>query len=221
MRTIVDPATAADRTRTLLVLLPGADMTAQDFVDHGFFAGVRQRSKRVDIVAVDTGSDRYLGDGIARELHDVITALGPMRLWIGGVSLGALGALLVAQAYPGLCEGLMLVSPYIGSRGLIAEIGRTGGLMQWSTQMEAEPSSEGRLLRWLVQQSNYDIARPVMYLGFGSRDRFSAGHRLLSEILPELQVVRTGGGHDWPSWEDLWEKLLTRRPRLFEAPDEV
>ncbi len=49
---------------------------------------------------------------------------------------------------------------------------------------------------------------PTLHLGFGTEDRFAAAHRLLAALLPVERVAMLGGGHDWPTWEALWECML-------------
>ena len=46
--------------RELLVLLPGAGMTADDFAAHGFVAALRRRAWDCDVLAVETGVETYL-----------------------------------------------------------------------------------------------------------------------------------------------------------------
>jgi pimeloyl-ACP methyl ester carboxylesterase len=189
---------------TLLVMLPGADMHAEEFQANGFLDGTGP----VDRIAVETGMECYLDEVSVRRLEDEVIApahaRGAVSIWLVGISLGGLGALLYAQAHPDRIAGLVLLAPFIGSRGLIAEVERGGGLRHWRA---ADPTTpERRLLTWLGRGQDL----PDMHLAYGTDDRFSAAHRLLADLLPPERVVTAPGGHDWPTWCRLWQDLQTR-----------
>lgn len=189
---------------TLLVMLPGADMHADEFQANGFLDGAGP----IDRIAVETGVECYLDEVSAALLHDQVIAparaRGPVRIWLVGISLGGMGALLYARAHPDLIAGVILLAPFIGSRGLIAEVERAGGLRHWRA-MDAT-TSERRLLAWLGGGEGL----PDMHLGYGIDDRFAAAHRLLADLLPAERVVTAPGGHDWPTWRRLWQDLIPR-----------
>ena len=50
-----------------------------------------------------------------------------------------------------------------------------------------------------------------MHLGFGREDRFVDAHRLMAKALPETAVNEVPGGHDWVTWNRLWENFLDSR----------
>ena len=189
---------------TLLVMLPGADMHADEFQANGFLDGTGP----IDRIAVETGVECYLDEVSVALLHDqvIVPALarGPVRIWLVGISLGGMGALLYARAHPDLIAGVILLAPFIGSRGLIAEVERASGLRHWRA-MDAT-TSERRLLAWLGGGEGL----PDMYLGYGIDDRFAAAHRLLADLLPAERVATAPGGHDWPTWRRLWQDLIPR-----------
>ena len=110
--------------RILLILLPGADMTAQDFVDYDFIGPVRATAEAIDVLCVDSSVDLYLDNTIVDELHRLILVASHPRqkLWLAGISLGGMGALLYAKAHPGTVEGIILLSPYLGARGIVDEV---------------------------------------------------------------------------------------------------
>lgn len=213
MKTIRDRC--AGEAAALLVLLPGAYMKAQDFVTHDFFAAVRRRSCPVDIVAVETGMDTYLDNDIVEHIHDEIIApamaAGTRTIWLAGISLGAMGALLSARRHAGAIAGLLLLSPFIGSRGLVAQVERAGGLRRWEPAADEAPTIEQDLLRWLQSHDQW----PPIHLAYGQDDRYVAAHRLIADILPPDRVIVGEGGHDWPTWEALWGRMLDAKP--FDA----
>ncbi|HLZ64830.1 MAG TPA: alpha/beta fold hydrolase [Aliidongia sp.] len=212
--------TTDDRTgaRRLLVMLPGADMSAEDFRTHGFFAAVRERGLPVDMTAVETGMEAYLDGLSVPPLHEQVIApahAAGMRIWLVGISLGGMGALLYARAHPELIAGVVLLAPFIGSRGLIAEVERAGGLRHWRPASGETETNERRLLAWLGAGEGL----PDMRLGYGTDDRFAAAHRLLAALLPADRVATAPGGHDWPTWRCLWQEMLPTA--AFAAPDDA
>jgi pimeloyl-ACP methyl ester carboxylesterase len=205
----------------LLVLLPGAFMTAQDFVGHDFIGAVRRLGSGVDVIAVDTGVNRYLDGHIVERLHDEIIlparAEGRKKIWLAGISLGAMGALLYAKQYTNAIAALLLLSPFIGSRGIVAEVEVCGGLRHWDPAARDDQTIERRLLAWLKSYRAGCPGWPDIRMGYGAKDRFAPAHQLLAEILPSNNVVTESGGHDWDTWERLWVRLLATNP--FTADD--
>ncbi len=197
--------------RPLLVMVPGAFFQPGDFADHGFLNALRRQAGEVDAIVANLPADRYLdGDGASwlhTEMIAPALARGQRRLWLLGISLGAMGALLYSQAYPATIEGLILLAPFVGSRGLVAEVEAAGGLAGW----EPGPISSFDIERGLMVGLKAKMP-PLLYIGYGKADRYAAGGRLLAANLPPGQVVVTEGGHDWPTWERLWEEILTRVP---------
>lgn len=222
MDMIQDRAGPSDTAPLQLMLLPGAYMRAEDFLIHGFVGAVRRTGRPIDIMALDTGMEAYLDGSIVEQLHEeaVVPRLadGACRIWLAGLSLGGLGGLLYAQAHADLVEGLLLISPFIGTRGMVAEVSRVGGFQDWQPPTGEAANSEHRLLRWLKTYRSDDAVRPDIYLGYGRDDRFAASYRLLAGILPVDQVVTADGGHDWKTWEALWEQLLRKAPIFANAP---
>lgn len=219
---IQDQAAPPDSAPSQLVLLPGAYMRARDFLTHGLVGAVRRTGQPIDIVAVDTGMDSYLDGSIVQRLHDeaIVPSLanGARRIWLAGISLGGLGALLYTQARPDLVEGLLLISPFIGTRGAVAEILRAGGFQGWQPPTGEAATGEHRLLQWLKTYRSDDSARPDIHLGYGRDDSFADSYRLLAGILPAERVVTVTGEHDWETWKVLWEQLLRKTPFFAETP---
>jgi len=205
---------AAVGAGTLLVMLPGAGMEAADFAANGMIAAVHERGLPIDIIATRPPMGLYLDGDIAAALHDgVITAARAKnyaKIWLPGISLGGMGALLYAAAHAALLDGIILLAPFIGTQGTIAAIEESGGLAHFAATETTTPP-EARLLRWLRRRPE----NPALYLGYGLADRFSRGHRLLAATLPESHVAVSQGAHDWETWLDLWQTLLDTK--LFGA----
>lgn len=205
-----------EQGRLLLVMLPGVGIEAGEFAEHGLVAAVHERGLPADIAAVRPDLDHYLDGSIAAALHEAVVGpaltQGYTRVWLLGISLGGMGALLYASAHPAQVEGLALVAPFLGTQGTVAEIAAAGGLASWSPERSSATSTECRALVWLQDLLARRPERPALYLGYGLADRFSRGHRLLAAQMPAQQVVVAEGGHDWPTWATLWRRILDTCP---------
>lgn len=212
MEAIHDPAPASGADRVALVMLPGARDRAQDLVEQGFVRALRQRGLAVDAVIVDAHFDHYLERSVVTQLERGIIAplrkKGLARIWLMGISLGSMGALSYAREYAGAIEGVILLAPFLGSRGLIAEITQAGGLRHWRPGTLTSEDDERWLLAWLRQYRAGDPALPRICLGYGTEDRYAPASLLLAQQLPERQVIAIPGGHDWATWLTLWERWL-------------
>jgi pimeloyl-ACP methyl ester carboxylesterase len=208
-------APGAATNRVLLIMLPGAGIAAAAFAEHGMVAAVREHGLAADIIAVQPDLELYLDGGIAAALHSEIIepalAQGFTRIWLLGISLGGMGALLYAGAHEAAVEGLVLLAPFLGTKGTIAEVAKAGGLASWKAAQSATTDPEKTMLVWLQDYLIKRPASPALYLGYGSEDRFAPGHRLLAGHLPDDCVVSAEGGHDWETWLTLWRLVLDRR----------
>jgi pimeloyl-ACP methyl ester carboxylesterase len=209
------PNPAAERI--LLVMLPGAGSAAEDFAAHGMVAAAQAGAMAVDAVALRPDIDLYLDGTIAPALHEAVLtpylAKGARRIWLLGISLGGMGALLYARAYPGIVEGLVLVAPFLGTHGTMAEVAAAGSVSAWSAAASGATEPERQMLSWLQVHLGAAGARPPrLFLGHGRTDRFAIGHRLLAAELPPGQVALVDGGHDWPAWTAAWGEIMRRRP---------
>lgn len=209
-------APGGDGSRILLVMLPGIGIAAGEFAERGFVTSVHDRGLPVDVVATRPPLDHYLDGTIAAELHRAVVepALrqGYARLWFLGISLGGMGALLYATVHDALVEGVVLLAPFLGTQGTVAELAEAGGLASWHAGTSTATASERQMLVWLQRFLSQPPLRPTLYLGYGCDDRFAAGHRLLADRLPKARVVTANGGHDWETWATLWRRVLDAEP---------
>ncbi len=215
MRTVGLPGGQADR---LLVLLPGRGSAAESFAEQGFVKDARAAGVTAQILAVDA----HLGYYQRRIIHvrldeDVIRparAHGARSVWLAGISLGGIGALITSFRYPGSADGLLLVAPYLGPEGLIREIEAAGGLAAWKPP--PQPVEYEALWAWLKGYATSPAERPPLLLAYGENDRFARAERVLAAVLPKDRVFTTAGGHDWRTWRVLWRRAFAH-PALQQA----
>ena len=204
-------ASAPDR----IVVLPGANQGPTDVLRAGFADAIQARGLAVDLALVDMTLAHVTDRSVLVDLHSQVVAPARAaecaRIWIAGLSLGGMMALLYAAKYPAELHGLCLLAPYLGNRMILTEISRYGSLADWNANAGAmqrdELAEERDLWRFIAQQSLPD---PKWYLGFGREDRFVTAHRLLAKQLPLCAVDEIEGGHDWPVWSQLWDRFLQR-----------
>jgi pimeloyl-ACP methyl ester carboxylesterase len=139
--------------RALLVMLPGMGMKADDFAAHGFVSAVHARGLPLDILAAQPELDTYLEGRIDRVLHHTLIepamARGYARLWLLGISLGGMGALLYTAAQLAVVAGLVLLAPFLWTPGTIAELSSAGGITAWFPQKSPATAVERKTLLWL------------------------------------------------------------------------
>ena len=178
----------------LLVMLPPAKACAQDLVERGFVAALRERGSPLDVAVMDADADYYLEDKVGGSLGERLAAdvIAPMRakgyarIWLMGISLGGYGCISLARRRAAELEAMILLAPFLGSRGPEA----------------LEPADA----EWF----------PAAYLGFGTGDRYAAASEMLARQLPAERVIRMPGAHDWPTWIQLWRAVLEKP--LFPMP---
>jgi pimeloyl-ACP methyl ester carboxylesterase len=199
---------------TLLIMVPGMSMTAGDFVANGLVDAVKQRHWPVTVAIVDPGLDAYLDgsvesrllEGIARAQRDA----GAKYIWLAGISLGCQAILRCVKRQPDLARGLILLTPYLASTGLIAETARAGGLRRWSTSAARRDEPERALLTWLASMPCGGL--PRILVGSALSDRFATTASMLADLLPANRFTTVPGAHDWASWRVLWRLILDQDP---------
>jgi len=217
IRQIALPAACSVRPDTLLVFLPGSYSSADDFIDEGFVATVRGSRVAADLLLVDAHLGYYSERSIVDRLHaDVVVparAAGYRHVWLVGISIGGYGALLHSLLPPagdvaGI-DGIVLIAPYLGDRRVSISVESAGGLRNWPAPAEPLPPGDvdQKVWRWLQGYATGAV-RPRLFLGYGESDRFEFSDRLLAAALPPGQVAAIPGGHDWPTWRALWQRLL-------------
>ncbi len=192
-------------------MLPGAGIAAEDFAAQGMVAVAQDGATAVDVVVLQPPVDLYLEGRVAPVLHEALAGQAG-RTWLLGISLGGMGALLYASAYPDAVEGLVLLAPFLGTHGTIAAVAAAGGLRAGSAAASAATEPERQVLGWLQRHLRTAAPSPRLFLGHGRTDRFAAGHRLLAAELPPERVALVEGGHDWPAWAEAWGAIMRRRP---------
>lgn len=214
------PSACSAKADTLLVFLPGAYSTTDEFVREGFVRELQERRIAADVLLADAHMAYYNNRSVVERLQaDVLAparAAGYRAVWLVGISVGGFGALIHEEMQPGSVAGIVVLAPYLGERRISSDIQAAGGLQAWQAPAGPLPleQMETRLWRWLQANAGAQpaVGKPALYLGYGTEDRFAFSHRLLAQAMPAQQVFTTPGGHDWPVWRRLWQQALDVLP---------
>ncbi len=120
--------------------------------------------------------------------------------------MGGFGSLLYASEHPDEVAGVILLAPYLGDQDLIREIEAGGGLATWSGDKSGHKDYEIGVWEWLRDAADGTSPTPVI-LGYGESDRGANAHAVLAAALEPSSVYTLEGGHDWNTWQPLWEKI--------------
>lgn len=209
MPVLVDAPFGAGPGACLVAFLPGAGDTAQSYLDHGFVERLRRTSARVDVWSVDATLEYYRGREIeTRVREDVLlpaTSQGYEKIWLVGISMGGGGALRVAATSSELVSGVVVLAPFLGSPFLAREVSAAGGPASWrpSDALVATDDPYVDAWRWAGRRDGVPL-----FVGWGEDDTIAMMSEALAMGLPESQVFRGAGDHEWVVWEQLWGGFL-------------
>ena len=208
------------RPKTLLVMLPGAYDTPQDYIDQNFVKEIRNRNIFTDIKIVDAHIGYYTNEQIVKRLEEEVVApaksKGYEKIWFIGISLGGYGSLLYSMKNPTAIEGMFLMAPYMGVKEVHMDVQSQGGLENWVNMNEI--TADVSLWHWLKGYAQRSSEMPNLLIGFGDGDRFAQPNSLLTAVLPKARGMIVPGGHDWKTWHQLWTQFLDTSsfPRLVQ-----
>lgn len=213
MATLEHPVSPDGRARRLMILLPGIGDEAADYARHGLVASAQARGLDADLIAVDAHYGYYARDEIQTRLFEEIIL--PARteydeVWLVGISLGGLGAILTAREHPEAIDGLVLLAPYLGPSHMPRTIIAEGGMRAWEPPPPpARYDWDVELWSWLKRYEDPSEDLPPLYLAYGREDSFAPAHGVLADILPSERVVVSDGGHIWTTWAGLWDEMVS------------
>lgn len=203
---------AGENTSTLVVFLPGREDDVTSFERHGFVDAVRQENISADMMTVDAHlgyyAEKTLVDRMRQDVIGPARSAGYDRIWLAGVSMGALGALLYLKHHPEEVNGVLLIGPYLGDTEIIDEIQGAGGLAAWTPGDVGTDDWQRTLWKGLKDMHGREL--PPIYLAYGKDDRYAGGAELLTPLLPADRVSAVPGGHDWRTWRSLWKVFLAK-----------
>ena len=199
----------------LVVLLPGIDSRAEDFGRRGWIARIQTALPDADVLAADAHLGYFTSESLVERLHEDLIAPradGYEQVWMVGVSLGGFGCALYAAAHPEVVDRALLLAPYMGRAALAEQVVAAGGLRRWTPPPTDDLSPELRAYvdawRFYQERCREPDAPPRLYLGYGDADRFRVPNGALATALPRARCFHEPGGHTWPVWTLLLERML-------------
>ena len=210
MRTLLASAADGRRTALLLALLGGGLTEPEDFVREGFPQALRDHGIDADLSMSEMKMAWFADGSVVSRIRDSVVAparaRGHTRIWMAGISLGALAALCYAARHEDDLAGVTLITPYPATRDVLREIEAAGGLAHWRPSVPPEGDLEREAWRWLIDRDSRHPPQVRCYLTSG--DRFVQGQRQMAQALDPGCVRELPGGHDWPAWRSLWNEFL-------------
>lgn len=206
---------AGRRAPLLWVWLPPAGATAEEMQTRGFAAVLRESGQTADILFVGLPERKTLDGSAVMVLREQVIgparAAGYSRIWLAGISLGGFNALHYAARHAQDLAGLALFAPYPGTRDVLAEIAAASPAAYVNP-----PGVEDERLwwGWLAGGMRAGGRSLPVWCGCSDQDRFAAGQRMLTGLLPTRRVRWIEGAHDWPVWLRLWREFLTDFPSV-------
>lgn len=196
------------QANTLVVMFPGLGDSPDDYVTHGFMEQLEAAGRNVDVIAVDARLGHYKRSKFLPRIRQDVFARPEVanydEVWVVGISLGGLGAILTAREFEAQVDGVVLLSPYLGKPKRAGAIRAAGGLGAWQPPKSPSDDYTVELWRWLKKEASGG----ALFLAFGSEED-SVGHAVLRDALPEDRVTIAKGGHGWATWVQAWPALLT------------
>ncbi|MEN6317811.1 MAG: alpha/beta fold hydrolase, partial [Syntrophaceae bacterium] len=188
------------------------------FEQEGLVADVWACGLPFDMTAPNAHVGYYMNRNLIKRLkEDVIDpakAKGYQKIWLVGVSMGGLGALLYLKERPEDLAGIYLIAPFLGTQSILEEIETAGGLKQWEPgPYKAEEDWQRMLWHW-IKTTIADNPDKIVYLGYGIDDINKNGLQLLVPLLSPNRVYAIDGGHDYPTFKALWKIFLAKNAKL-------
>lgn len=209
---------AQHKPQRLVVVLPGRGDDLERLRKRGIDAIIRAQWPDADVELAGLTLGYYMAGNAERRLHDEIVAPARRRgydqVWLLGISLGGMGAVLYERAHPGEVDGIVLLSPYLGEASTLQEIEAAGGVDAWQAgpapgKVDAD-NFEHDIWRQIQDWSRHPNRAGRVWLAYGERDSLRHAGELLAPALPAGHVLVLPGAHDWDFWRPATRAILAR-----------
>ncbi|MGN2246249.1 alpha/beta hydrolase-fold protein [Frateuria sp. GZRR35] len=199
----------------LVVMLPGRGDDLQSLGERGIAQTIHRQWPDADVILTGLTMPFYREGRATERLHDEVIAPASARrydqIWLAGISLGGLGALMYDRAYPGEIDGMLLISPYLGDKAIYREIQAAGGLDRWQpgpVQAFTQETYQRELWRYIQRWSDDPRRTDSVWVAYGDRERFRDRISLLASQLPPGHAFELPGHHNWTLWQPAAKTLL-------------
>lgn len=211
---------AAQTAHRLVVVLPGRGDDLDSLARRGIAQTIHRQWPDADVILTGLTMPFYLQGRAAQRLHAEVIAPARERhyeqVWLAGISLGGMGALMYDRLYPGRIDGLLLISPYLGDKPIYREIEAAGGLARWQpgpVQPFGPNTYQRELWRSIKLWSDNPARAHSVWVAYGDKERFRDRIALLATQLPPEHVFKLHGHHNWTMWAPASQTLLEHAGR--------
>lgn len=201
----------------LVVMLPGRGDSLRSLGDRRVAQLIQQHWPDADVILTGLSMPFYRQGRATQRLHDevIVPARRPgyRQVWLAGISLGGMGALLYDQQYPDTIDGMLLLSPYLGEDAIQREIRQAGGLAAWQpgpAQVLGPQTFQRELWRYLKSWPALPQRTDSVWLAYGADEPFRQPIELMSPLLAPDHVIMLPGKHNWKFWSQALPALLDR-----------
>jgi pimeloyl-ACP methyl ester carboxylesterase len=212
--TFIAAPQAANR---LVVMLPGRGDSLQGLNDTGIAGIIQQSWPDADVLLTGLTMPFYQQGRATQRLHDEVIEparrKGYQQVWLAGISLGGMGALLYDSEYPDQIDGLLLLSPYLGEDAIHQQIRQAGGLAAWQAgpaQAMGPDTLQHELWRFMQGWSRRPQRTGSTWLAYGADEPFRQPIELMTPLLAANHVIMLPGKHNWKLWKPAMHALLER-----------
>jgi pimeloyl-ACP methyl ester carboxylesterase len=204
-------------SQCLVVFLPGLLDGPDSFLEHGMIRQLHESGSPCDAVMVDLHYRYFFegraGDVLYEDVIDPALARGYEEIWVVGISLGGMGATLLAREHGESLAGIILLSPFLGIEPTRTEVA-DAGLRDWHPGPLPSEITDTTFTRfvWAYLRGYVDDpeALPPMYVGWAEGETQERPSSTLAAVLPEERHVTVTGRHDWEAWTQLFAILVAR-----------
>lgn len=223
---------APQTAQRLVVMLPGRGDSLKSLSESGVAQLIQRQWPDADVVLAGLTMPFYREGLAPQRLHDEVIEPARRRayrqVWLAGISLGGMGALLYDRDYPDQIDGLLLLSPYLGEHAIHQQISDAGGLAAWDAgppQVIGPKTFQTELWRYLKGWSTRPQRAQSTWIAYGADESFRQPIEMITPMLPADHVIMLPGKHNWALWRQAMAELLQRAslsPRVqpsLRSPD--
>lgn len=200
----------------LVVVLPGRRDRLESLRRSGVGEAIQRAWPDADVLFAELSMPYYLDRSAAQRLHDEVLMPARRRayteIWLVGASLGGMGGILYDRTYPGQVDGMVLLAPYTGERGVHDEIRAAGGLRAWKPASRPDDNVADAWQRELWAHLKTWAEEPErtrnVWLAYGDNDYLREGMPLVAGLLPPEHVRVVPGKHAWSTWTPATEAIF-------------
>jgi pimeloyl-ACP methyl ester carboxylesterase len=203
----------------MVIMFPGYGDRASTFRERDFFSVAEDHEKAFGealFVATDAHLGYYLDKSLPERIEQDVLQQFPDRdrLTLLGVSMGGMGASLIASMHTEKVDRVILFAPYLGGKRFLKRIRND----DFETRKRDSLRVQGLLKAWrfLVKDAAETGAEVVVL--YGESDRLSDGIELLAAKAPHVRMISREGGHGWATWTPLWNTYLAEQKAAVGVP---